>query len=341
MFMRLAQVVFTLTQFPTVDGVNFKLDGKPIDVLGGEGIIIDHPHDPGRLRRHVAGHPGGIAHTGQTVVSSPLRITGTANVFEAVFRSTSSTGTALIIVDETVHGHLGHRHAGHLRRDRPLLGRQSRPRIASSCFSDSPKDGSKVIVDEIPLLGTGPEEQRGLAHLTPSCAAVRGPVRDRSGAAPYLRPAPSGGPRRARSLIALKDERGLQAAGDPQLAEDVVRVRLDRLLRDEQFAPITLLGMPRAIILRISRSRSVRDSMPSTRTGACSCRSHPLARAHSPTPGRSERHVGGVDLPLRQLVEVDAQRSGQHRDDLVPHERRLLRTGRREPVRAWPPWPPG
>ncbi|MBN1629832.1 MAG: GerMN domain-containing protein, partial [Thermoleophilia bacterium] len=43
MFMRLAQVVFTLTQFPTVEGVNFKLDGEPIDVLGGEGIIIDHP----------------------------------------------------------------------------------------------------------------------------------------------------------------------------------------------------------------------------------------------------------------------------------------------------------
>ena len=34
---RLAQVVYTLTQFPTVDGVVFSLDGEPIDVLGGEG----------------------------------------------------------------------------------------------------------------------------------------------------------------------------------------------------------------------------------------------------------------------------------------------------------------
>ena len=43
MQMRLAQVVYTLTQFPSVDGVIFSLDGEPIDVLGGEGVIIDHP----------------------------------------------------------------------------------------------------------------------------------------------------------------------------------------------------------------------------------------------------------------------------------------------------------
>ena len=30
---RLAQVVYTLTQFPTVKGVLFSLDGVPIDVL--------------------------------------------------------------------------------------------------------------------------------------------------------------------------------------------------------------------------------------------------------------------------------------------------------------------
>jgi spore germination protein GerM len=45
MAMRLAQVVFTLTQFPTVEGVNFKLDGEPVEVFSGEGIILDHPVD--------------------------------------------------------------------------------------------------------------------------------------------------------------------------------------------------------------------------------------------------------------------------------------------------------
>src|SRR5919108_1009328 len=43
MTMRLAQVVCTVDQFPTVKGVLFKLDGEAVDVLGGEGIVIDHP----------------------------------------------------------------------------------------------------------------------------------------------------------------------------------------------------------------------------------------------------------------------------------------------------------
>ena len=34
---RLAQVVYTITQFPTVKGVLFSLDGEPIDVLPGGG----------------------------------------------------------------------------------------------------------------------------------------------------------------------------------------------------------------------------------------------------------------------------------------------------------------
>ena len=38
---RVAQVVFTLTQFPTVDEVAFEIEGEPVDVLGGEGLLLD------------------------------------------------------------------------------------------------------------------------------------------------------------------------------------------------------------------------------------------------------------------------------------------------------------
>src|SRR5687767_11513784 len=34
---RLAQVVYTLTQFPTVKGVKFELDGEPVGAFSGEG----------------------------------------------------------------------------------------------------------------------------------------------------------------------------------------------------------------------------------------------------------------------------------------------------------------
>src|SRR5690606_15313075 len=38
---RVAQVVFTLTQFPTVDSVDFELDGEPLTALGGEGLLLE------------------------------------------------------------------------------------------------------------------------------------------------------------------------------------------------------------------------------------------------------------------------------------------------------------
>jgi len=79
---RLAQVVYTLTQFPSVDGVLFSLDGEPIDVLGGEGVIIDHPLARGDYTDLLPA----ILVTGPAlnqIVDSPILIRGSANVFEA------------------------------------------------------------------------------------------------------------------------------------------------------------------------------------------------------------------------------------------------------------------
>jgi len=42
---RLAQVVYTLTGFPTIDEVLFHLDGESIDVFSGEGVILENPVD--------------------------------------------------------------------------------------------------------------------------------------------------------------------------------------------------------------------------------------------------------------------------------------------------------
>ncbi|MEA2002028.1 MAG: GerMN domain-containing protein, partial [Actinomycetota bacterium] len=42
---RLAQVVYTLTQFPTIDEVLFHLDGRPVDVFSGEGVVLEDPVD--------------------------------------------------------------------------------------------------------------------------------------------------------------------------------------------------------------------------------------------------------------------------------------------------------
>ena len=79
---RLAQVTFTITQFPSVKGVVFSLDGEPIDVLGGEGVVIDHP----LTRRDYGDLLPAILVTSPALneaVSSPVVIRGSSNVFEA------------------------------------------------------------------------------------------------------------------------------------------------------------------------------------------------------------------------------------------------------------------
>jgi germination protein M len=82
MFARLAQVVYTLTEFPTVQRVSFELDGKPVDVFSGEGIVLDKPvtradYEDVLPPILVESPPIGAE------VSSPIEVAGTANVFEA------------------------------------------------------------------------------------------------------------------------------------------------------------------------------------------------------------------------------------------------------------------
>jgi len=79
---RLGQVVCTLTQFPTVKGVAFELDGEPVHVFSGEGFVLDHPvtcEDYDEVLPIIA---VATPQSGQAV-SSPVLVSGSANVFEA------------------------------------------------------------------------------------------------------------------------------------------------------------------------------------------------------------------------------------------------------------------
>jgi spore germination protein GerM len=149
MLMRLAEVVFTLTQFPTVDGVNFKLDGKPIDVLGGEGLILDHPMSRADYEEL---SPAILVEspTFETAVASPLRLTGTANVFEAVFRANLVNWDGLIIADEIVTASSGTGTRGTFDVTIPF-DVESAGRGAIIVFAESPNDGTPMDVIEIPL----------------------------------------------------------------------------------------------------------------------------------------------------------------------------------------------
>ena len=82
MFARLGQVACTLDQFETVDGVLFKLDGEPVDVFSGEGIVLDHPVACDDYSDIVPAITVEQPNDGQKV-ESPVLVKGTANVFEA------------------------------------------------------------------------------------------------------------------------------------------------------------------------------------------------------------------------------------------------------------------
>lgn len=79
---RLAQVIFTATQFDAVDRVLFWLDGEPVQFFGGEGIALDEP----QARMHVdRAFSGGIiidTPVPGAVVRSPITVTGEGDLFE-------------------------------------------------------------------------------------------------------------------------------------------------------------------------------------------------------------------------------------------------------------------
>jgi hypothetical protein len=81
---RLAQVVYTLTQFPSINGVRFRIDGSPLVFRNGEGAVQTRP----QTRRSFEDVTPAIFVEQPAVgdlVSSPLVVSGTANTFEAQF----------------------------------------------------------------------------------------------------------------------------------------------------------------------------------------------------------------------------------------------------------------
>lgn len=146
---RLAQLVFTLTQFPTVDSVVLEIEGEVVEEFSSEGVVIDGPltredfldFAPSILVE--TPHYGGPA-------GNPLRVTGIANVFEATFMLALVDNDGLILSEEVVTASCGTGCWGTFdvtvpyTVDAPQLG-------AVIVWFNSAQDGSQRDIREYPV----------------------------------------------------------------------------------------------------------------------------------------------------------------------------------------------
>jgi hypothetical protein len=146
---RLAQVTYTLTQFPTVQGVLLLLDGAPVTVFGGEGIVLDHPATrasfEGVTPAILLESPGrGWA------VHSPLRVTGSANVFEAQFQAEVTDASGSVLVSQAVHATSGTGTRGTFDATLAFSTTTTGP-ATLAVFDRSPRDGARIEIVSVPL----------------------------------------------------------------------------------------------------------------------------------------------------------------------------------------------
>ncbi len=148
MFLRLAQLVHTATQFPTVGRVALRLDGQPVTTFSAEGIELP----PTLTRADVEEHAPAILVESPApgdVVASPLRVRGTANTFEATLEVeiVSEAGEQLASTFGTATCGTGCR--GTFSIEVPFDGVGP---ATLRAFERSAKDGSETKVVEIPLV---------------------------------------------------------------------------------------------------------------------------------------------------------------------------------------------
>ena len=103
---RLAQVVYTLTQFATVKSVIIQIEGQTVTVFGSEGIVLAGPVGRsdyvGQLPAIFVDRPANGAALG-----NPGRVAGNTDVFEATFRIAVIDAIGKTLVDQQVMASCG------------------------------------------------------------------------------------------------------------------------------------------------------------------------------------------------------------------------------------------
>jgi germination protein M len=150
MFNRLAQLTYTLTQFPTVRGVNLEMDGRPVRVFSGEGIILDRPMTRGSYRDRLPAILVVSPRIGQQV-SSPITVSGTADVFEATVSIRIIDAQGRVVARTSTQATCGTGCRGTYAKAVRYTVDRSQPGIVR-VYEISAKNGKPINVVEIPVV---------------------------------------------------------------------------------------------------------------------------------------------------------------------------------------------
>lgn len=154
--MRLAQVVFTVTQFDGIDRVKFHIDGVAQDPILSHGFVVGDGFtrdDFANVRPSILieqPYPG-------AEVTNPLTIQGESNTFEATVRYAITTGggDGVLLTEgfTTATGGMGIWGSFQVTVDLTDFASDYQPGPGSIImWEDSPRDGSQLNVVEIPIV---------------------------------------------------------------------------------------------------------------------------------------------------------------------------------------------
>lgn len=149
----LAQVVFTATQYSTVRAVKVDIDGQHAIAPHPSATAASHGDDSVLTRADFEDWSPAVLVESPvfgTTIHSPVRIHGTANTFEAMFRIEITDWDGRIVASQTVMATSGSGTRGTFDVTIPYTTQQSGSGEIITSF-DSPKDGSRIIVSETPL----------------------------------------------------------------------------------------------------------------------------------------------------------------------------------------------
>lgn len=150
MLLRVAQVVYTLTQFDTVEAVSFKIDGVAVEAIGGEGVAVDPPVSRDDFTDNVLPLILVESPAPWDTIEPPLRVTGISNTFEATLLFELVDPDGRIIYEGMGTATAGSGTWGTF--DVTIDYEVAREGMGSLIvFEESADDGSRVNVTEIPI----------------------------------------------------------------------------------------------------------------------------------------------------------------------------------------------